>query len=170
MNEQNTNFKQAPIFFSITVADTEEEVPNLVQVPMYPRLAVTANARVFRQSNVSATQSRKHGFGWYEVFPWRNAKGYELISVWTGQRSKNVRVHRLVADAFLEPQPTSDHTIDHLDGIPANNHMANLRWATDEENKAARNWQKNLPAERLAYIRKLAAEAAIAGRSNPVSQ
>lgn len=44
--------------------------------------------------------------------------------------SKVHLVHRLVALAFLEPQPSEKHTIDHIDQDATNNAMTNLRWAT----------------------------------------
>lgn len=42
-------------------------------------------------------------------------------------------VHRLVAEAFLPPAPSSAHTIDHIDRNRSNNNAANLRWLTVKE-------------------------------------
>jgi len=43
-------------------------------------------------------------------------------------------VHRLVIEAFVEPQP-SNMECCHYDGNPANNHLTNLRWDTRSENR-----------------------------------
>ena len=46
----------------------------------------------------------------------------------------SVRVHQIVAEAFLEPKPSSTHVIDHKDTNKCNNRPDNLRWATRLEN------------------------------------
>ena len=48
---------------------------------------------------------------------------------------KTHRVHRLVAQAFLEPPPSDEHKqVNHIDGDPANNRADNLAWVTPLEN------------------------------------
>ena len=42
---------------------------------------------------------------------------------------RRVRVHRLVASAFI-PNPNNLPVVDHLDGCKQNNHASNLRWTT----------------------------------------
>lgn len=43
------------------------------------------------------------------------------------------RVHVLVAEAFLRPKPSAKHSVDHVDRDRTNNHISNLRWATNSE-------------------------------------
>lgn len=44
-----------------------------------------------------------------------------------------IKVHRLVAYAFLDPaEPGTE--VDHIDGNPANNSYTNLRWISHKEN------------------------------------
>ncbi len=67
----------------------------------------------------------------------------KLDEVWTfGTKNEtngymyinSVRVHQIVAEAFLEPKPSSTHVIDHKDTNKCNNRPDNLRWATRLEN------------------------------------
>lgn len=46
---------------------------------------------------------------------------------------KKVRVHRLVAEAFI-PNPENKPFIDHIDTERSNNDISNLRWVTAKEN------------------------------------
>jgi hypothetical protein len=67
----------------------------------------------------------------------RDAKGYFTVKLqrsWGRGRTPRY-VHRLMALAFFGPQPTPEHTdVAHWDGDPGNNTLANLRWATADEN------------------------------------
>jgi len=45
-----------------------------------------------------------------------------------------VRVHRIVAAAFLDKEPSPMHVIDHIDNNKCNNRPTNLRWVTRLEN------------------------------------
>ena len=52
-----------------------------------------------------------------------------------GINGKKHYVHRLVAQAFLEPPPSEKHKeVNHIDGDPANNRADNLEWVTRSEN------------------------------------
>jgi hypothetical protein len=64
--------------------------------------------------------------------------GYRRVALRLSGAPSMLRVHRLVAAAFLGPAPTADHQVAHGDGCPANNHVDNLRWATHTENQSDR--------------------------------
>ena len=56
-------------------------------------------------------------------------QGYAIFLV-DGHRR---RVHDVMAECFLTPRPSQQHTVDHIDRDKANNHISNLRWATHSE-------------------------------------
>ena len=56
-----------------------------------------------------------------------------FVRLYDGTRSKNLLVHRLVANAFI-PNPYNKPQIDHIDANTLNNHVSNLRWCTSKEN------------------------------------
>lgn len=62
------------------------------------------------------------------------AGGYLKVSLVDRGRHRQELVHRLVAHAFLGPQPTPKHEVAHSDGTCTNNRATNLRWATHQEN------------------------------------
>lgn len=46
----------------------------------------------------------------------------------------SVRIHAIVATAFLGLKPTKEHVVDHIDTNRRNNRVENLRWVTRLEN------------------------------------
>jgi len=65
--------------------------------------------------------------------PQPNDGGYLYVSLsWKGVR-RQYRIHRLVARAFLGPQP-SGHQVNHKDGCRHNNHLDNLEYVTPSQN------------------------------------
>jgi hypothetical protein len=55
------------------------------------------------------------------------------VALWNNGKLKGTLVHRLVAEAFIGPQPTGMET-NHKDGNPANNSASNLEWVTRSDN------------------------------------
>lgn len=63
--------------------------------------------------------------------------GYRRVNLsLDGGRKVKQGIHKLVALAFIGPQPSPRHNVAHNDGSRSNNRVANLRWATFEENEA----------------------------------
>ena len=70
--------------------------------------------------------------------PYPNHKGYLEVRLTTGhKKSRLLKVHRLVLEAFVGPCPL-DHEGAHLDGSKTNNELSNLQWKTPAQNQADR--------------------------------
>lgn len=62
-----------------------------------------------------------------------NQSGYHHVILSKGKVKKDLRVHRLVASAFI-PNPLNKPEVNHIDGDKHNNNADNLEWATRKEN------------------------------------
>lgn len=62
-----------------------------------------------------------------------NRDGYLYINLCKEGKTKNLKVHRLVAIHFCEKIELKSH-VDHIDGNKQNNYSVNLRWCTHAEN------------------------------------
>lgn len=67
------------------------------------------------------------------LVPQKIHQRYPRVSLWDGTTTRNVYVHRLVAEAFLGAQPPGEF-VRHLDGDHENNTAGNLAWGTRSEN------------------------------------
>lgn len=61
-------------------------------------------------------------------------RGYLLVGLSRGMKVTTVKVHRLVAAAFISAPPTIDAQVNHLDCVKAHNAVSNLEWCTRQEN------------------------------------
>lgn len=66
--------------------------------------------------------------------------GYEKVDLYSESKRKTMRVHRLVAQAFVD-NPDNKPQVNHKDGNKHNNTPDNLEWTTAKENMehASRN-------------------------------
>ncbi len=63
----------------------------------------------------------------------QNKVGHKKVVLYFKGKGKNLGVHRLVAQAFLE-NAENKLCVNHLDGVPWNNNVDNLEWCTHKEN------------------------------------
>ena len=59
-----------------------------------------------------------------------DAKGYEVISLTINGKVKTEKIHRLVAEAFLEDDDYYGEDVTFRDGDRSHNHSDNLRWTS----------------------------------------
>ena len=62
-----------------------------------------------------------------------NHKGYFIFQLCSSGHRKNMRAHRLVAEAFI-PNPDSLPEVDHINGNKQDNRAENLRWVNGSFN------------------------------------
>lgn len=72
--------------------------------------------------------------------------GYKVVSLCKNNKMKLVKVHRLVAIAFID-NPDNKPQVNHIDGNKLNNNVDNLEWVTAQENSihAFRTGLRNNP-------------------------
>lgn len=62
-----------------------------------------------------------------------NKNGYVYVMLYKDTEEKNIRLHRIVAEAFI-PNPNNLPQVNHIDGNKQNNRVDNLEWCTGSKN------------------------------------
>ena len=68
-----------------------------------------------------------------DLKPRLNTEGYPIVELCKDGQRKCVRIHRLIAQAFI-PNPENKPYVDHINRIRNDNRLENLRWVTCSEN------------------------------------
>lgn len=63
----------------------------------------------------------------------KNRNGYLSVTLYVDKKHKTMRVHRLVAEAFV-PNPNNYDEVNHIDENKENNRSSNLEWCTRSYN------------------------------------
>ena len=77
--------------------------------------------------------------------------GYVSFGLWRGGKGKMVKVHRMVAMAFI-PNPRNLPEVNHIDGNKLNNRVENLEWCSQRENICHRENVLNNKTKGSKYI------------------
>lgn len=83
---------------------------------------ITEDGKVF---NTKTGNYRKHSL---------DGGGYPQVTFFGKNKKISVKIHRLVAMAFI-PNNTGYNVINHLDGNKLNNHYTNLEWCSHSQNR-----------------------------------
>ena len=99
-----------------------------------------------------------------ELKPYAKSRGYGYkrrdytVSITHNGKQRHPKISRMVAMAFI-PNPLNKEQVNHIDGNPLNNHVSNLEWTTNEENRqhAVENWltRKGFTKEQFEQIKDL---------------
>lgn len=102
----------------------EEKIINVVGI----NYIVSSDGHVYSTKNVGRGKYHK------EISQRKNSDGYMDITVGPNNFRTTRKVHRLVAEAFIGPQPDESYEINHKDRNRANNDVSNLEWVTHVDN------------------------------------
>ena len=92
-----------------------------------------------------------------------------FMLLWSGNKAKAVRIHRLVLFAFVG-KPPKGHECCHNDGDPSNNRLSNLRWDTASANQMDRVKHGTSNRGEQCAAAKLTAKQVLAIRDDPRKQ
>jgi len=105
--------------------NTNYEVSNIGNVRSIDRIIPRGNSPYMHKGKVMAQFLDQHGY-------WN-------VNMIIDRKPKKVKVHRLVAMAFI-PNPEGKEEVNHIDNNPKNNVVSNLEWCTHKENM---DWMHN---------------------------
>lgn len=106
-----------------------------------PRYSVSSDGRVFDEERQL-------------LVPQVSNKGYSQVTLRFGVNNrKTIKVHRLVAELFLDPS-SGRSQVNHKSGVKSDNRVENLEWCTHAENvkHAYDNGLMRFDADRLARM------------------
>ena len=84
--------------------------------------------------------------GYKLLKPFICGDGYCYVDLRKDGKDIKCRVHRLVAEAFID-NPEAKRVVHHIDKNRQNNRVSNLQWLTDEEHNKAHHNISNSSAE-----------------------
>ena len=84
--------------------------------------------------------------------PCDDSHGYLMVHLWKNNRQYVKKIHRLVAETFLE-NPNNFQDVNHKDENKKNNNISNLEWISrkDNLNYGTRNQRANATRKKPVY-------------------
>ncbi len=90
----------------------------------------------YKISNYGRVKRSGRGTGTYVgkiLKPGVDTNGYLFVNLCKDGKTRNVRIHKLVAETFIGPSPKG-HEVNHINGHKPNNEVWNLEYVTASEN------------------------------------
>ena len=66
--------------------------------------------------------------------PRLDGSGYSMVMLYVEGKGKNIKIHRLVAKAFIS-NVNNKPQVNHINAIKTDNRISNLEWCTNSENQ-----------------------------------
>lgn len=125
----NTNSKEATL--EIRIAREIEEISRLQGVTenKFKQIPDFEDYYVSEDGVVASIKFGRVKF----LSPSLDRRGYERVKLVKEGKGKTIRIHRLVALAFLKRVAGKD-VVNHIDGTKRNNHVSNLEWTNCKGN------------------------------------
>lgn len=95
--------------------------------------AVSGTNNMIEVSNQGRVRSLLRGGIPYILKTQKDSKGYHRLRVTISRKKMSFKLHRMVAEAFIE-NPDNLPQVNHIDGNKDNNHVDNLEWVTNQQN------------------------------------
>ncbi|WP_287257700.1 NUMOD4 domain-containing protein [Mesorhizobium sp.] len=108
----------------------EAEPPTASSGPISIQWMPVNGYKGYEISNIGSVRNARTG---REIKQFATKSGYLVVTLSGGGGTKNHKVHRLVAAAFIRP-PKKGEEGNHLDLDKKNNNVENLEWVTSREN------------------------------------
>ena len=100
----------------------------LKQIEGFPSYYITKEGKVFHVK---------------EINPCDTLYGYNEVALYENNKTSRRKVHRLVAEAFLD-NPENFDTIHHKNGNKQDNRVENLEWVENKEHVLMHNGKKDI--------------------------
>ena len=93
---------------------------------------------IFRNGAVLSKKTKKF------LKPCPDKDGYYKVYLYKNNKMKTIRVHRLVAEHYLNKPDIEGISVDHINRNRTDNRLSNLRWATiSQQNQNKGNYKTN---------------------------